>query len=352
MNRSNSSEILGCGGWRRDLVEAPTIRRSRRLACVATAFALLVAPAVATTPVDFAVAPLLEVDPDTEGDFHLTFSQDWCADCEFDSSPSDRLESIEFAPYAPGDRLELRDLPTGSPSLWERVVADHRRYYSVENLGWLALGAGVTAGLANSRADDWIGNDWYQESIRNARTDEFYEGIHSMKVFGEGTYALPIYAAAIAGGWWTDGEGAAGEIGEWGDRSFRAVLVGAPPMLAMQRLIGASRPHESSSGSHWQPFQDDNGVSGHSFMGAVPFLTAAQLTENRWLRSGLYAGSTLAGLSRVNDNHHYASQVIMGWWMAYLATRSVAFVDQDFAVQPVLQTSPEGFTGLLFEKRW
>ncbi len=123
-------------------------------------------------------------------------------------------------------------------------------------------------------------------------------------------------------------------------------------MLAMQRLIGASRPGEAPSESHWEPFLDDNGVSGHSFMGAVPFITAAQMTQNPWLRGGLYVGSGMAGLSRVNDNRHYASQVVLGWWMAYIAARSVNRTENGAILQPVVQTTSDGFTGLNYEKRW
>lgn len=240
----------------------------------------------------------------------------------------------------------------GWSAVWNDVLDDHRNYYSLRNLGWLAGGAGVAGVLANTQADQWLNDDFYQESIRNARTDDYFETIHSMKMFGEGKYALPLYAAAVTSGWLADGEGALGAGGEWGARSLRTILVGAPPMLAMQRVLGASRPDENHSRSHWEPFVDDNGVSGHAFMGAVPFVVAAQMTENPWLRGGFYAGSTLAGLSRINDGHHYASQVAMGWWMAYLAASSVNRTETDLLVQPVVQTTPEGFSGVVLEKQW
>ena len=94
-------------------------------------------------------------------------------------------------------------------------------------------------------------------------------------------------------------------------------------MLAMQMLTGASRPGETDDGSTWKPFQDNNGVSGHSFIGAVPFLCAAKMTDDPLWKAAFYAGSTLAGLSRINDDRHYTSQVFLGWWMAYLAATAV-----------------------------
>jgi membrane-associated phospholipid phosphatase len=85
----------------------------------------------------------------------------------------------------------------------------------------------------------------------------------------------------------------------------------------LQNAIGASRPDEDDS--RWRPFEDTNGVSGHSFMGAVPFITAAEMAENPYIRYSLYLGSMLCGWSRINDDRHYLSQAALGWWIAYLS---------------------------------
>jgi len=99
-------------------------------------------------------------------------------------------------------------------------------------------------------------------------------------------------------------------------------------MLAMQVVTGASRPGETDHGSLWAPFQDNNGVSGHSFLGAVPFISAAKMTDNRFWKAAFYAGSTLAAFSRINDDDHYASQAMLGWWMAYVAATAVDDTEQ------------------------
>jgi hypothetical protein len=88
-------------------------------------------------------------------------------------------------------------------------------------------------------------------------------------------------------------------------------------------LTGGSRPGEEDHGSQWRPFSDDNGVSGHSFVGAVPFLSAAYMTDNRFLRGTLIAASTLPAVSRLNDDAHYASQAIIGWSLAFFAANAV-----------------------------
>jgi hypothetical protein len=64
-------------------------------------------------------------------------------------------------------------------------------------------------------------------------------------------------------------------------------------------------------------------------MGAVPFLSAAMMTEKRSLQVLLYTASTFCGLSRMHDDKHYFSQVALGWWLAYLAAKSIAYTVEE-----------------------
>lgn len=78
-----------------------------------------------------------------------------------------------------------------------------------------------------------------------------------------------------------------------------------------------SRPEEITQGSQWHALRDNNGISGHAFMGSLPFITAAKMTQSPASKALWYAGSTIAPLSRVNDGAHYSSQVALGWWLAF-----------------------------------
>lgn len=102
---------------------------------------------------------------------------------------------------------------------------------------------------------------------------------------------------------------------------MRGFIVGAPPLIVMQRLTGGSRPYETNEGSEWHPFRDNNGVSGHAFMSSLPFITGAKMTDNPWEKSLWYLGSTLGPLSRVNDNAHYPSQIGMSWCDVFFCLR-------------------------------
>ena len=117
--------------------------------------------------------------------------------------------------------------------------------------------------------------------------------------------------------------------------------------MIAQRLTGGSRPGEKDRDSRWLPFQDNNGVSGHSFMAALPFINAAKMTENRWLKAGFYSGSLLGPLSRINDDDHYPSQAALGWLMAYVAASAIDRTEQaSHAVQFAPYATRNGMGGM------
>jgi hypothetical protein len=246
-------------------------------------------------------------------------------------SPSDWRESVEdeldsrFAqiarlPPVEGDRITFVNLLSDQA---DGVWRDHREFYSLSSLTWLTAGLGAGALMANTAFDERLVRDTYAENILFAPSDEFFEALHQPKFLGDGYYTIPAFAVAALVEPFVQDVPLGPQTAEWGQRSLRTILVGGPPLLALQWLTGGSRPTEAGSGSHWEPFQDDNGVSGHSFMGAIPFLSAAKMADNAWVKSGLYAASTLPALSRVNDDDHYFSQSFLGWWLAYLAASAV-----------------------------
>ena len=198
------------------------------------------------------------------------------------------------------------------------VFQDYKNFYSGKNLGMMGLGLGVAGIVANTSADREI-EEWYQESVRSEFTDDLSEGAEHM---GSAWVAVPLFAgAAIVGRLMRDKAEAGSEIQQWGENSLRSLLVGGPPVFLLQYALGGSRPEDGSS--HWRPFHDNQGVSGHSFIGAVPFIVAAKMTRSLYWKVPLYLASAVVGLSRINDDKHYLSQVALGWWIAYLSADCV-----------------------------
>ncbi len=216
----------------------------------------------------------------------------------------------------PTTRLHFKD---DMSDLWPAIKQDYRNYYSCENLEMLGAAFGVAAVIANSQCDREL-REQYQQHVRGPTGDHFAVWC---KDFGNGALMIPAMAAGWLGGDimydWPVGNA----LGEWGERSMRSMFVGAPPMLLMQYVTGGGRPGENNAGSRWKPFADNNGVSGHAFVGGVVFIDAAKMTENCWLKTSFYALSVLPAWSRINDDAHFPSQAFLGWWMAYCAATAV-----------------------------
>jgi len=190
------------------------------------------------------------------------------------------------------------------------ISADYKNFYFSSNLNSIAIGMAISGVCANTSIDKDI-QDWWQNKLRTEASDKVYS---KCKIFGEGKIMIPLYLGAMT-------IGREKGIGEWAERSLRATLVGAPIVFFLQRALGSKRPDEGSSS--WDFFGDDNGVSGHSFIGSIPFLTGAIMTDNPYFKASLYLGSTLCPASRINDNKHYFSQSMLGWLLGYLAVKVI-----------------------------
>jgi hypothetical protein len=231
-----------------------------------------------------------------------------------------------------------------------KIVEDYRNFYGREGLVCLSVALAAGGIMANTGFDETVQDAW-QRSVAPSGMGRFFSGC---KDLGEGKYALPIFGAAIATGILFEERPVGGVVGEWGARSLRIFVVGAPPMYTMQWATGASRPGESSAGSDWKPFTDDNGVSGHAFVAAIPFLAAADMCESPLLKGTLYVCSTLGAFSRMTDDMHYPSQAFLGWYFAWAGARAVDATELSFAgvelrMVPVL-AGDRGGMGV--EARW
>jgi len=218
--------------------------------------------------------------------------------------------------------------PAAKPGIADTIADDYRGYFSKDRLTRLGIAIGLGGIAANTNIDTNIRN-WYQDKVRNEQTDSWASSEDSnaafrAKLFGEGKYMVPVALLAASVNY-LDTDTA---VGGWGANASRAYIVGLPAMWGMQFATGAARPSSyAPSGSAWRPFNQDgyaHGVSGHSFVGAVPFLTIAYMNpDNGWVKYPAYLASMAAGWSRINDDAHYPSQVVLGWYMAYEAVDTV-----------------------------
>jgi len=198
----------------------------------------------------------------------------------------------------------------------ETVKTDFENFYlDRANLTKLGIGFAVGAVFANTEMDQHI-RDKYQNDLRSEDTDK------ATKIFNMSDSTLflvtvPVYIGTYGAGRWLHNS----TVEEWAQKSFRATLVGEPAVLFLATATGGDRPTEGDS--HWKPFHNIHGVSGHAFIGGIPFITAAKMSENPYQKAVFYGLSTVTGLSRINDDRHYFSQVALGWFLAYLSCGAV-----------------------------
>jgi hypothetical protein len=236
----------------------------------------------------------------------------------------------------------------------DRIFIDFGNLYqknNVKNYSLALLGAGI---LANTKMDRHF-QTWYQNQIRCNFTKEFSE---FAKIFGEGKIFIPVtVTAAVIYRFRQERFGRVNEnnpVGNFFDQTARGYAVGAPTLLTAQIVLGANRPRNGSS--YWKPFQHSHGVSGHAYIGAVPFLTAAQMTENIWAKSVFYTLSIIPGWSRVNEDAHYLSQVLLGWYLAYLSVCAVSETEglepfsRNLTIFPLSEGNNSVGIGLLYRR--
>jgi hypothetical protein len=229
----------------------------------------------------------------------------------------------------------------------QQVRSDYQHFYSSKRMHQLGIGLLLAGVAANSEFDESL-----TDVILDAMGTNLTEDLAELRCLGDGDYVIPILASAALVSPFIDELPGGQRIGEWGQRGARILLVGGPVSLFLQRLTGASRPGENDHDSDWRPFQDNNGLSGHGFVGAVPFLAAAEMTDNRLYKSAFYLGSTLPALSRIADRGHYASQAFLGWYVAFLASKAVNETQWSQRGIEVIPFANESGSGLMIGRRF
>lgn len=201
-------------------------------------------------------------------------------------------------------------------NIWKTIKQDYKTFYTKNRMLRAASVYSVGAFMAHTSIDTGF-QAWYQDEVHSSTTDDISK---VTKLFGEKTILMPIAALASAIEF-TDPDS---NLAQWGQLSLRAYLLGGPVIGVTQPLTGGSRPRDSHGDARWRPLEDDNGVSGHSFVAAVPFLALTKMSNlEPWQKNVALAASALGAWSRVNDDAHYLSQAMIGWYVAWESLNAI-----------------------------
>ena len=215
-------------------------------------------------------------------------------------------------------------------SLYSKISKDYENFYSKDRLTRIAIGFSTAAVMANTKIDENI-QDWYQDDLRTNNSNNISNQI---KKLGERKHVIPITLLSYGFSYFDPDS----IVGEWGTNTLRSLAVGLPVVWSAQILSGASRPRELR-GSDWRPFDDDNGASGHAFVGALPFLNLAKISDNRFIKYTSYLASGLITWSRINDDDHFTSQALLGLYLAYESVDAIDETnasDNKFTIAPMV----------------
>ena len=201
------------------------------------------------------------------------------------------------------------------------VASDYKHYYySNPDYEAMAILAGSAGTLANTGLDRGIRKGW-RDNIKGSNTKTLSEWGTNIGGAPQVGLFVPLYLGTYwLGAQFSDNK-AANLVSQWSNRAFRITALIAPQQFVLTSVTGAGRPEQNDS--HWRPYEYKRGVSGHATYGAIPFLSAASLTDHPVWHKVWLAASTVPGLSRIDTDKHYFSQVLFGWGLSWLAMRSV-----------------------------
>jgi membrane-associated phospholipid phosphatase len=123
----------------------------------------------------------------------------------------------------------------------------------------------------------------------------------------------------------------AGELA--GTRDLKRVMLhaGAAAALAtgisssLKYTIGRSRPPVAGDPVQFRPFSGSNSFpSGHTAVAFAIATSIADETDDSWSDVALYGAATLTAMSRINDDRHWTSDVLIGGLIGHLSARWVS----------------------------
>jgi PAP2 superfamily len=163
-----------------------------------------------------------------------------------------------------------------------------------------------------------MGDQEFQEETQEGRDGLSNSAARVGNTFGDWRFIVPTLTAAYV----------AGDIaGSKGVKSA-AVQAAAAAVLAtavaggLKYAVGRTRPYAARTSFDFHPFSGASSFpSGHTAVAFALATAVADQTQDRWSDYVLYGAATLTALSRINDNKHWASDVLVGGLVGHLSAR-------------------------------
>lgn len=150
---------------------------------------------------------------------------------------------------------------------------------------------------------------------------------------GDGAIVYPSLFAVAVGGRLLGKPG----MQQVGTRALESTLLAGAAALALKSIIGRQRPDLSGSNAYvFRPFRanDISLPSGHTAVAFALATSLARETGDRWTDAAFFAAAALTAYSRMHDDKHWASDVVLGAGIGILSARFVHRFQARVAVSP------------------
>jgi membrane-associated phospholipid phosphatase len=176
--------------------------------------------------------------------------------------------------------------------------------------------AAVVAGFLFAGA--LLGDNEFREEAQEHRDATSNSVATAGNTFGDWRVLIPALSAGYL----------AGEIAGSGEFKGTVLRAGAAVALAtgisstLKYAVGRNRPDIAGSNIEFRPFSGSSSFpSGHTAAAFAIATAVADQTHDGWSDYVLYGAATVTALSRINDNRHWASDVLIGGLIGHLSAK-------------------------------
>jgi len=182
------------------------------------------------------------------------------------------------------------------------------------------LGTGLLLGLADENLRTWA------QERRTSGSDDFFGFVTN---FGDGGYLCGFML-----GLFTAGEIAASDgLRKTALLSFESFLLSSAFTSVLKVIPGRARPYTGEGSHSFHPFSSRSAYtglpSGHSSAVWSVATVIADRTDSVFIDAACYGLSTLTSLSRIHQDKHWASDVLIGSAIGYFTAKKICALNRN-----------------------
>ncbi|SRR5581483_4709883 len=228
-----------------------------------------------------------------------------------------------------------------SKSYWKLVLADVKETFTAparwDKRDWLIFG-GVVAGIGTVAVFD----EDIQRAVQRNRNGTLNDISNAIQPFGQEYVPGVLGAFYLGGAFFNDERAKVVAL----DGASASIIASGLILYPLKYAVGRSRPGDNRGAYHFQPFGgSDSFPSGHTTEAFVLATVIAEHYDSIWIKIGSYGVASMVGYARMNNNYHWASDVLAGAAIGTFVSHVVVHYNQKHwrvAFQPIIGPNLQG----------